>query len=32
MIDETVDRGMRTRRQMDAIVRNFYRDNPAVSD
>jgi hypothetical protein len=29
-IDETVARGMAYRRQMNAVVRNFFRDNPAV--
>jgi hypothetical protein len=29
-IDDTVARGMAFRRQMNAVVRNFYRDNPAV--
>lgn len=29
-IDDTVARGMVYRRQMNAVVRNFYRDNPAV--
>ena len=29
-IDVTVDRGMSIRRKMDAVVRNFYRDNAAV--